>query len=501
MSEKIVMSQVKELTDPKVRKVAMRVVKTFQLAAEKAVAHSAEPDTFPIPSNPKSLEQLFLSRFQESPEPKRSAAITRLMPVIKASKAKRTRLYGDLNAVDLSSDMEVRQQVKALPFSQELKFSSAQLPTLVHPINNIVFSGGVSQPLATNEKLECRIHKVHCLDETNSFLEPEWSGSDEIALGGSAIDATGVAKKIDEFKAGSFNDGDEKSLYRKVFATFDLLAGTEWPKSYFVVFALAEKDAGGFASFLNKLVDDVKEDITTALATSIGTAIGTASGGVIGAIIGAAVGFAVGKIIEWLKGWWGDETFDPLTISVEIPSLEHRWTEDSPVSPKNIIEFKGHNGHYQLTYDWRLYGEEAQEYCSIEAFNYRGHFIRHRNYRGELDAIESSLDKKDSTFKIVPGLAGKGLSFESFNLPGYYLRHRNFEIWLDKGTDDELFKKDASFLPTIGLARSYGSSYCSLNYPEFYIRHRNFRLYLEKGDDDLFRKDATFFLSKARWWF
>lgn len=501
----IVMSDVKELTDPKVRKIAMRVAKTFYLAAEKAVAHSVDASAYPMPSNPNAPEQIFASRFKELPQLKKSAAISRVMSFIKGPKENRVRLYGDLAQIDLGVDTEIRQQVKALPFPQKLRFPKTHLETLIHPISNVLYSGGVPQSLIINDKLECRIHKVVCVDETNSFWEPEWIGSDEILLGGSSIDATGVTKKIEAFDVGSFDDGSVKEYpARKTFTIFNLLAGTEWPKSYFVIFALAEEDMGGFSNFLNALVDSVRDEVVTALSTAIGSAIG-ASGGPIGAIIGAAVGFAVGKIIEWLKSWWSDEVFDPVTVALQIPSLEYRWNEGSPVSPEEVIEFRGHNGHYQLTYDWRLYGTEAQHFRSFESFNYPEHFIRHRNYRGELTTIESALDRKDSTFKIVKGLSGKGVSFESLNFPGYYLRHKNFEIWLERKADDELFKQDSSFILHFpGLVGGWGGYFCisfeSLNYPGHYIRHRNFKLYLEKGEDESFRKDASFMMRDGRWW-
>jgi hypothetical protein len=500
MSE-IVMSHVKELEHPKLRKVAIRVAKTFYLAAEKTVAHCGDPDNFPFSPTSKSLEHLFLSRFKEFPDSKRSAAIEKLMPFIQGSQEDRFRFYGDLSKVDLSKETEVRQQVREIKFPEALKFQISEIENLIHPETDIVCSGA-SQKMLKNEKLECRIHEVYCIDETN----PEWCGSDDIRLGGSTVDANRVCRKIDHFKVGSFDDGDKKTYkYQGLkFSSFDLLAGTDWPKSYNVIFVLAEEDMGGLGDFINDLVDAVKDEVITAMGSAVGAAVGLV-GGPIGAAIGAVIGFVLGKIINIIKSWWSDEIFDPVSISLEIPSMEHRWEEGSPVSPKYAIYFKGHGGEYRLTYNWRLYGTEANQFRSLQSCNYQEHFIRHRNYRGELTVIESATDRKDSTFKIVPGISGRGLSFESLNFPGYYLRHKNFEIWLDRNTDNDLFKKDASFnirIPgLVGGPLSYlYVSFESLNYPGHYIRHRNFKLYLEKGNDELFRKDASFTLRDGRWW-
>jgi hypothetical protein len=43
--------------------------------------------------------------------------------------------------------------------------------------------------------------------------------------------------------------------------------------------------------------------------------------------------------------------------------------------------------------------------------------------------ISSELDRRDSTFKMVPGLAdSRHVSFESVNYPGHYLRHQGFRL-------------------------------------------------------------------------
>lgn len=129
----------------------------------------------------------------------------------------------------------------------------------------------------------------------------------------------------------------------------------------------------------------------------------------------------------------------------------------------------------------------------LQSLNYPGLFIRHRNFLGEITRITSDLDRKDASFRIVPGLANRNLiSFESVNYPGYYLRHQGFRIVLSPRTNNELFRNDATFRRVPGLANRSMASFESYNYPGYYIRHRNFHLFLERGNTDLFRKDATF---------
>jgi hypothetical protein len=142
----------------------------------------------------------------------------------------------------------------------------------------------------------------------------------------------------------------------------------------------------------------------------------------------------------------------------------------------------------------------AQELNSYRSWNYPDRYIRHRLSLGYIDVIVASdkLGREDATFRLVPGLAGRCNSFESVNYPDHFLRHQDFRLKLAKQTDDQLFKKDATFCVVGGLASSDGRSFESVNFPKHYIRHSNFELWLAKTDESpLFKKDATFSISPA----
>lgn len=136
----------------------------------------------------------------------------------------------------------------------------------------------------------------------------------------------------------------------------------------------------------------------------------------------------------------------------------------------------------------------------FEAFNFRGHYIRHRGFRGLITREEGPLD--DLAFTLERRGAGPRVALRSVNLPDRYLRHRNFEVWLDQpgGPGDGLFRADSTFFLEEGLAHDGGFSFRSVNLPDRYLRHRNFHLWVEapSGPGDLqFRKDATFFRRPA----
>lgn len=216
-------------------------------------------------------------------------------------------------------------------------------------------SPGIIGPILPKlTKLEMRIHKVRCVDETGGFFER--FGNDEIDLGGIGVDETGDTHAIAKFRAGSnFDDGEQVNFSPpRSFTTFDLRKGTAFPKSYFVTLVLAESDpGGGLPTFVNQLVQKVKDKVRTAIIAAVGT-LG-ASGGPIGVAIGLAVGAVLDRVFALLARIWADDIFPAVTASVSIASLTARWPGGKTDSPESIATFKGHGGHYQVTYDWRMF--------------------------------------------------------------------------------------------------------------------------------------------------
>jgi endonuclease/exonuclease/phosphatase family metal-dependent hydrolase len=130
---------------------------------------------------------------------------------------------------------------------------------------------------------------------------------------------------------------------------------------------------------------------------------------------------------------------------------------------------------------------------SLQAWNFPMRYMRTQNSLGELTEISSPLDRRDATFRVVPGLAdGRYVSFESASYPNYFLRHQDYRLKLHPRSEESLFKADATFMPIGGLAEDSATSFRSFNYPNRYLRHKDFHLWVEAGADDLFRRDATF---------
>jgi hypothetical protein len=132
----------------------------------------------------------------------------------------------------------------------------------------------------------------------------------------------------------------------------------------------------------------------------------------------------------------------------------------------------------------------------FRSFNFRDHFIRHRNSLGELTRKEGPRD--DFFFDVVR--RGEGLvSLRSKNFPKLFLRHSQFRIRLEgpNGPNDQLFAKDSAFFLRPGLADPNGISLESFNFRGRFLRHRGFSLFLEPEDSPNLAPDATFFMERA----
>lgn len=117
----ITTSQVVQVSDPTIQKIAERVALEAQLAVEKVAASSANPEGYPLAADEKSIEQILKSRFDALPEAVQAAAAARAISRINAPAAEKAARYGDLASVDLTNAIAIDTQVQALPFPDDLK--------------------------------------------------------------------------------------------------------------------------------------------------------------------------------------------------------------------------------------------------------------------------------------------------------------------------------------------------------------------------------------------
>jgi hypothetical protein len=211
---------------------------------------------------------------------------------------------------------------------------------------------------AATDKLGFYITQVKCVDETN----PEFWGSDEIAIGGLTVDETGDTTKVSEkYVGGGFDDGDVKNYSPHLqFTWFNLREqhgepGSKWPKMYFVTLLLAEKDHGGFSSALQKVWEKVAAKVKEAVEKAITGALSGLVGPAIAAAIGKIAAWIVDKLVGWIIQLFKDDLFPPFVAKLMVSSLNQTWPGGSKTGPLQTAHFSGHGGHYTVRYYWKLY--------------------------------------------------------------------------------------------------------------------------------------------------
>lgn len=219
----------------------------------------------------------------------------------------------------------------------------------------------------TISELRLMLTRIKCVDETDPESRGIFSGADcdKMALGGVAIGEKGETRRIGEERIGTFcEDGHEKSLRRRRYATFNLRNSdgqgqNAWPEKYYVNLYLAEKGRGGFADLLGKVYEEVDGKLKEKLEEWTRDGLDELSRKGIENIIVEAAVMALDKIVEWIRGVWGDDIFPPETVHCTIPGPGARWRASSGTcdrfsSPRRQVRFYGHDGQYNIEYYWKV---------------------------------------------------------------------------------------------------------------------------------------------------
>ncbi|HZV71023.1 MAG TPA: hypothetical protein VFG10_15820 [Saprospiraceae bacterium] len=211
-------------------------------------------------------------------------------------------------------------------------------------------------------KLNLRIHSVKCVDETGGWAER--FGNDEIYLGGFTVDAGNRSQKIAATSVyADFDDGDIKKFNPpKVFATYSLGPAFNKPRNYVAGFLLIEKDSGDMNTAVTAVYNALRDQIakklrerqsSTVLAGGSSSAVMAIDPATLVAIWSVVKPIIYGYVKSKIESWFGDEIFPLQDASVTLLSSDHTFNGQK-TSPIAMKEFRGHEGVYQLYYDWQL---------------------------------------------------------------------------------------------------------------------------------------------------
>jgi hypothetical protein len=204
-------------------------------------------------------------------------------------------------------------------------------------------------------KLTLRVHKVKCVDETGGWLA-EKAGNDEIYLGGFAVThQNGETVKINPISIyPHFDDGDVKVFNPPLqFHTINLANAEAWPRTYAVGLVLVERDRGGMVEAVTKIADFFEVKLKERLAAPQPAAAAL----IPAALLKQAIVFVAPILFTHVKNViiraFEDEIFTPQIATLDLPDKDFTWS-GRPDSAEKTVRFSGHDGTYDLTYDWLL---------------------------------------------------------------------------------------------------------------------------------------------------
>lgn len=342
----VTISQFKELTSPELRAHAQKIADAIIAAGCKAAAHHGDAAKYPLPEG-ESLEKAFLGYLRGRPAERQKLVVDRCLPLV------RDRKLRGFAGLDVAGAKRVREVAlagaKLAPLTKTTDLVNKVAPVLVEGKPGFRMQAAI-------DRLQFRLTRVTCVDETDGFAGSE-AGSDEIAVGGLMVDAAGTTVQIPQVQVGAgFEDGVTRAVDR-LLGEVDFRSGTGWPKTFQLVLILVEIDNGGFPTFLDKLLTDVRQEITETLI-SVGTDLAGPIGAAIGAAIGAIVSLVFDLVFGWIKEIWEDDYFKPCTMEFKFNSADDRWAGRPETDPL-AINWWGHGGQYQVWFQARLVLESA----------------------------------------------------------------------------------------------------------------------------------------------
>ena len=228
-----------------------RLNKTIDIAMERVVAHDENPKYYPLPTDPKSLERALHKLFEALPRKNKKDTIEKVNKTLKAGKAARTKIYGDLVDINFRSSAAVVEQVKTKPVPANLKFTQAdvteirtrlKLPTAVKSQK----SKPVPAQVVEATELGFEVINLTCVRPTDVR-------KDEMSIAGVGIDNLGEDTQVAPFFVGDFKKGETLELGNQgKILNFKLTVGA-FPKTFFASVFLVEKDWLRNSDFVNGL--------------------------------------------------------------------------------------------------------------------------------------------------------------------------------------------------------------------------------------------------------
>ena len=233
---------------PKDEIIRNRIRNTLMLAMEKVALHVNEPAKYPLPGQ-GSVEHALLDLYNVLPDRKKKKVFEKANASLSQSAAKRSQQYGDLTAVNFTSNISIADQVKVMPLPQQLNFSEKEktdLRKLLQPKStgyktSVKASNKPGQNPSIKAEPEGAQPKTLALFiDSLTCVKTDQLHKDEIDLAAFAIDALGKKVSITQFTVGKFKKGDVINLGDKAHVDFDLRTAGIFPQHFTMGFFVIE---------------------------------------------------------------------------------------------------------------------------------------------------------------------------------------------------------------------------------------------------------------------
>ena len=359
------------VNDQQARAVAQAVLRTFQLSAQKAALHHADPRRFPVQQGVNSVENTLIPLFKELPAAQQQATKSQALASVNTPAAQRAAAVAVSAGVNFESPAPVAEQLRESAQAVVAPVPSAQR---VIGEQRIIGENGdwprrgdrddwppvkdEDEPPPGKLPLKRSVLALHSLKAVKDTKE--W-GKDEIKLGATAVIVTTVDGKpvpskgiiVEPFKVGSFKKGETKLLRDKVLYAFSPPEHAQYPLGYAVTLMLVEEDHGKRETLrkaLKSIEDAVIKEITKWAKELPGLLKNLAE------LVLKILPPLLAKVFDAIANWLGDDIFDPSTISISINSPDSRLPNNvTPRETVSLLMKGGRNARYDLTYSWHVF--------------------------------------------------------------------------------------------------------------------------------------------------
>lgn len=274
-----------DLRTPQMQIATNRIRGMVDLALEKVALHHRNPNSYPLPSDPRSVERALHNLFTKLPDRKQKKLLEKANETLKLNATKRAQHYGELKDISLRAASAIVDQVKALPPPAAFKFTPAEVARYTDRLKAVADqpkkAGQPKARQAVAQEISFVVDSLTCKKKTEV-------SKDEISLAGFAVDNAGTSLNVEPFFVSKFKKGETVSLGNKgKLFTFKQNVGT-FPRTFTANIFLVESDLVHSDEVLRALI------ILAEAITIAGLIVATAL------VVAATLGAAIPVIVIWI---------------------------------------------------------------------------------------------------------------------------------------------------------------------------------------------------------